>query len=102
MQAKNLSEVFRDAQKYLWDGAGDNEPEYKSEFICHAIRQVYAKRRLIDSARKIVTDAIHPYYTFDDWLESQGIAREELRDDARVQAHRLQWLKLLEAQFKEG
>jgi hypothetical protein len=98
--AKNLSEVFRDAQKYLWDGVGDQEYPLQ-EFICLAIQHVGAEHQLIDSAREIVTDAIHPNYTFDNWLQTKGITLEELCDDARDEAHRPQWLKLLEAQFKE-
>lgn len=100
MQAKNLSEVFRDAQKYLWDGVGDQVYPLQ-EFICLAIKQVDVEYELIASAREIVLDAISPCYTFDDWLISQGVDHTELYDQTHVQSHRLQWLKMLETQFKE-
>ena len=94
---KNLSEVFRDAQKYLWDGLSIDG---NCEYICSAINFVDADPLLIITARMVVADAIHPSYDFTNWLISQGISIFELTEP-RVQAHRLQWLKMLETQFKE-
>lgn len=99
MSATTLSEVFRDAQKYLWDGIVHDG---NCEFICHAINFVDADPSLLIVAKKVVTDAIHPSYTFDNWLILQDVHYLDMYDCARVQAHRLQWLKMLEAQFKEA
>jgi hypothetical protein len=100
MSAKNLSEVFRDTQKYLWNGSSDFN-DGNCEYIFHAMRYVDADTSLIITARKVVTVALSPEYTFDGWLILQGVDHTELIDDTHVQAHRLQWLKMLEAQFKE-
>lgn len=99
MTVKKLSEVFSEAQKYLWDGKG--EIKNKEEFICHAIVRVATLSGLHYSSRVIIQNAIFPESTLTNWLISEGVHYGELEDSINVQAHRLQWLKMLEAQFKE-
>lgn len=83
MSATTLSEVFCDAQKYLWDGM---MYDGKCEFICRAINSVDADPSLLIVAKKVVTDAIHPSYTFDNWLVLQGVHYLDMYDYARVQS----------------
>jgi hypothetical protein len=104
----NVSDVFREVKKYLWDGkSGWEERRRGNEFICHAIDDVTdhasVSSELRSQARKIiqhrlgenrggartVTDYLH------DVLELQY---EELTSE-KVQKYRKDWLTSLEKEF---
>lgn len=103
----NLSDVFREAKKHLWDGGGLYCIN-GVEFICHAIEELGESPyefMLCKQAKKIIQhrlgkDRIGAEYTVCDYLYNVlGIPREKLTDQ-KVQQYRKDWLTSLEEEFK--
>ena len=93
----NLSDVFREAKKHLWDGVNGGGTSY----ICFAIIDIYPSSHHYQSqAVSIVQKRLGGYETIKDYLIGKlGVKRDELTNQ-RVQQYRKDWLTALEEEFK--
>lgn len=101
----NVSDVFREAKKHLWDG----KRYYGSghEFICHAIHAVWesphefllAKRAIEIIQHRLGKGVFDENYTVTAYLHHVlGLPYEELTNE-KVQKYRKDWLTALEKEF---
>jgi len=69
------SEILQAIKPLLWDGI--NEDDDDNQFICLTIYAYCIANKLPISNHKSITEHIHKllgdYFTFEDWLISQGI-----------------------------
>lgn len=97
----NLSDVFREAKKHLWDGVNAGGTIY----ICFAIEELGESPyefMLCKQAKKIIQHRLRigAAYTVYDYLYNVfGVPREKLTDQ-KVQQYRKDWLTSLEEEFK--
>lgn len=102
----NLSDVFREAKKHLWDGFNDDGTSY----ICYAIDRVGCGRlglqakdvilsRFPKRVSKWCTHAASPHDVASYLIEVLGVPEEGL-SDIKVQQYRKDWLTALEEEFK--
>lgn len=104
-ERKELAEVFRQAQYYLWKGPGDSRSEVK-HFICFAISATIAPGWVKGLARDVVMKRLGNQGTLEWWLyKRQYITHPGANYDNKtrraIQKHRLMWLKELEREFSQ-
>lgn len=104
---KQISKAFCKAIPYLNSGLGG----YKTEYICHAIRQadVYSTTNHFKPISPVAKQAItiiesrlagnNIRRTMRGWLRKNGVSESELTWE-KVQAHRHAWLKMLITEFE--
>lgn len=103
MKDAQLAKAFRVVRRYLWDGCIARH-KFEQARICDALFNAWCdgklSERTCDRARILVMRRLDGALSLRYWLQSQGIPYDDLTI-ANVQAHRLAWCKLLEAEFKE-
>lgn len=100
--AKNLSEVFKEAKKFLWDGTGVY-CRNGNEFICHAINDMDIPNTLNFKARDIIQHRLGynrgGARTVTDYLHEVLEIPYEKLTTRKVQKYRRDWLTSLEKEF---
>lgn len=106
--SNNLSEVFKDAKKFLWGGEHSLlHDDNKEEFICHAIERTMYSKVDQSAAMDVVLSRLglaapHRHRTVESYLVGViGVSKKEVfHDHAKVQKYRRDWLTSLEKEFK--
>lgn len=103
----NVSDVFREAKKYLWDGEG-SYCSAGDEFICHAIDYTDVWESLYscvltEQAKEIVQQRLgenrYGARTVTDYLQDVLKLDYEELTPVKVQKYRKDWLTALEKEF---
>lgn len=108
-----VSEVFKQAKQYLWDGeVGCMRVEY-SPYICHAIDAAADARGIPPYSRRdapyrrakaIIQQRIAPEYALGDWLckkvKRSGKVINGRGGAQQMQAYRQRWLDALIKEFE--
>lgn len=101
----NLSDVFREAKKHLWDGKYWSEVNTKEIYICHAINRVSCgllgiqAKEIIMSKFPTRLGKAFPHYVESYLSEVLGVPEVDL-SYVKVQQYRKDWLTSLEEEFK--
>ena len=101
-----IGHVFKLAQDFLWDGVSPEEdwPSVKHKAICFAISTLLDRgliaRREHDAARKVIRSRLGSSVFLEGWLAANGVPMSQMTM-AKLQAHRLAWLKKLEREFSK-
>ena len=108
--SNNLSKVFKDAKKFLWDGESSLwHNDNKEEYICHAIERTAHSKVDQGAATDVVMSRLdfatsdYPHtVTVETYLiYVVGVSKKEVfYDQPRVQKYRKDWLTSLENEFK--
>ena len=101
------SEIFKQAEKYLWDGTCLCTGSGKTDFICTAVDSAApAHPTAVHRARSAIMDRIFPHATYTAWAAANGHLPIDWRDNRDywypiIQANRLRWLRELQREYHE-
>ena len=100
------SEIFKQAEKYLWDGVGVIPLKSKTAFLCNAVRFADPGTPAGRRARGAIADGIFPHDDYIAWATAHGhlpILWLHHRDYwyPIIQANRLRWLRELQREYHE-
>lgn len=94
----NLSKVFKDAKKYLWDGSYYGGG---TRFICIAIDRTSSTNHYKETAKEIILERLEDGTVESYLICSLKIPAKEIHGDyTKLQQYRKAWLDELEKEFK--
>lgn len=105
MRPKNLSNPFRAAIPYLWDGISvrSNYVRANEKYICMALSEASSKHMCSKTAYIMATNHIKEclgnFNTVTSWLSIKHPKALKHFTDDQVQAYRLRWLNHLAVQW---
>jgi hypothetical protein len=97
------SELLRRAKDYLWDGVSPmNKPNWKSIFICFAIRDAALPKEGYEYSKlkNEITRRLKPFQMVYTWLHERAKIPGRDLTYKNIQAYRHRWLDALIAEYE--
>lgn len=107
--SNNLSGVFKDAKKFLWNGESSLwHSDNKEEYICYAIERTTYSKVDLRAAKGVVLSRLgfaavprRPRTVESYLIYVVGVSKEDVFGNSpKVQKYRKDWLTSLEKEFK--
>lgn len=109
-----VSQVFKQAKRYLWNGKQGWMHKGETAYICHAINTAAYKNGFHDEdswqyapykrAKRIIQQRIDPYHELGDWVRKnvKGSYKtlNKINAHEQMQAYRHRWLDALIKEFE--
>ena len=100
------SEIFKQAEKYLWNGLGHDPRGDKVPHLCRAVSGTTPDMAATAKARNTIIDRIFPHSTYTNWTVANGHLPIDWWDNQDywypiIQANRLRWLRELQREYRK-